>query len=357
MKPITRLLTFGLPVLASLFVFPSTRALAQTPSLLQVDVTDQTVYAFDGSPLSQLATLTAKQPAIKQKTFASMIGIGDIASVNGAPMKGTAYESILSVLAGPTPKAGWAIADSQRTGIYDWNFDFLQPDGTELGTVKISGFGGGTPPPGAPAGIDHAAYIVVGGTGVFSGVRGFYAANPDSASPPRVTSAVEDPSYRRINGGGLLHAFLYLYPGIPPQVVSGSSGPIVYHSDLQLVSVARPAMPGETLFAMVTGLGPTRPSVPPGGAFPSDPPASVNAPVAMTVNGQAAEVAAAIGWPGTTEYYQIQFRIPDTAAMGTDTIRISVAWMWGPETGIPIGRPCNGQAQDACDAGLPPGNN
>ncbi len=356
MKTTTRLLLVELVVLIGFFL-SGTPASGQIASLLQVEVTDQTVYVFDGAPLSQLATLSAKQPALKQKTFAPMIGIGDIASVNGVSMKGAAFENILSVLSSPTFKAGWAISDAQRTGLYEWNFDFQLPDGTELGTVRISGMGGGPPPPGAPAGIDHAAYMVIGGTGAFADVRGYYAATPDPASPARVTSAIEDPAYRRVNGGGLLHASLYLSPATPPQVVSASAGPLIYHSDLQLVSIARPAMPGETLFAMATGLGPVRPSVPPGGVFPSDPPASVMAPVAVTVNGAAATVSEAIGWPGSAEYYRITFRVPDGTAMGTGAVRLSVAWMWGPDTYIPVGRPCNANAQDACDAGMPTGSN
>ncbi len=335
----------------------ATRASAQLPSLLQVEVTDQTIYTFDGAPLSQLATLAAKQPALTQKTFAAMLGIGDIASVNGTEMKGTVFESIMSVLSTSTLKPGWAIADVQRTGLYDWTLDFQTPDGTEMGTVRVSGMGGGPPPPGAPTGIDHAAYMVVGGTGIFAGVHGYYAANPDTVKKPRVTSAVEDPAYRRVNGGGLLHAFLYLSPATPPQVVSAASGPLVFHADAQPVSTARPAMPGESLFAMVTGLGPVRPSVPPGGIFPSDPPSPVVAPVSVTVNGENAEVSGAVGWPGATDYYRVDFRLPDDTSMGTAAVRLSVAWMWGPEASVPIGRPCDSAAQNACDAALSPGSN
>jgi uncharacterized protein (TIGR03437 family) len=93
------------------------------------------------------------------------------------------------------------------------------------------------------------------------------------------------------------------------------------------------------LSAIVTGLGAVAPALIPGESFPANPPAVVTAPVAIAVNGQPAEVITAVGWPGTPNYYRVDFRIPDaTSPLTTAVIRVSVAWMWGAETTIPLVR-------------------
>ena len=86
----------------------------------------------------------------------------------------------------------------------------------------------------------------------------------------------------------------------------------------------------------VTGLGPTRPGVDPGKPFPATPPAVVNSPVEVTVNGRPAEVTAAVGFPGTVDGYQVNFRVPTDATKGPATIQVSAAWIAGPEVRIVI---------------------
>ena len=67
---------------------------------------------------------------------------------------------------------------------------------------------------------------------------------------------------------------------------------------------------------MATGLGPTRPGLPAGTPFPASPFEEVNSPVKVTVNGNAAEVLNKIGWPGATDTYKVDIRVPDGTAPG-----------------------------------------
>ena len=61
-----------------------------------------------------------------------------------------------------------------------------------------------------------------------------------------------------------------------------------------MTSIAsKPATAGEILSLFATGLGPTRASLTPDQPFPSSPLAVVNSPIAVTVNGKAAEVLSA----------------------------------------------------------------
>ena len=319
--------------------------LAQIPaaSLLQVEVENQRVYHFDVDP-ARFATsstdLTTSLLRANDSAFQSYIAIGDIVSVNGKAVKGTVFERFTDLVASPTAAAGagQAIADVARTAMVEWNLDILNTDGTSLGRVFIQGMSGGVSPPGAPSLVPRASFLVVGGTGVFLGVRGGYLQNnPDTSVPIPVTSVAEDPALRRVFGGGKTHITLYLIPQSAPQVAITANGPAVTHSaDFTLVSASKPAVPGEVLSLFATGLGPTRPSVDPGKTFPSSPLAAVVAPVAVIINGIPAEVLSAVGYPGATDGYQVNFRVPSGIAAGTATLSVSAAWISGPDVKIAI---------------------
>jgi uncharacterized protein (TIGR03437 family) len=101
------------------------------------------------------------------------------------------------------------------------------------------------------------------------------------------------------------------------------------------VTPSKPAAAGEVLSVFMRNLGPTTPGVDPGKPFPASPP-TVNAPVQVTVNGESAEVTAAVGYPGSIDGYQVNFRVPSGASKGTATIQVSAAWIAGPAVSIAI---------------------
>ena len=318
----------------------SSALLAQTqiPSHLEVEVQNHRGYQLNAD-----ASLLAKTPN-SPSTFAapgafqSSIFIGDIVSVNGATVKGTVFERVTSLNASTSFTPGSAIADVTRSGIYEWNLEFLNTDGTPIGRIFIQGMAGGPGPPGAPAQITRASYMVLGGTGAFLGVRGgYFQDDTDTAAPIPVTSAAEDPAYRRMNGGGNTHAHLYLLSNSTPEVVVTPAGPAVAHSsDFSLVTSSKPASAGEVLSIFATGLGPTRPGVDPGTPFPASPLAAVSSPVSVIVNGKAAEVLGAVGYPNTVNGYQVNFRVPSDVSTGTVSIQLSSAWIVGGQVKIPI---------------------
>ena len=105
---------------------------------------------------------------------------------------------------------------------------------------------------------------------------------------------------------------------------------MAHSSDFTLVSSSKPAVAGEILSVFVTGLGPTIPGVDPGKPFPASPPAVVNSPVDVRVNGKPAEIIGAVGFPGAVDGYQVNFRVPSDMAKGPATIQVSAAWITGP---------------------------
>ena len=126
---------------------------AQAPAstTLTVDLQNLVEYQQDISDTSQFATNPAVTPAVTFKNFGVVTLIGDIVAVNGQPAKGTYVGRSRSIVASPTPTPGGAIADVTRTALREHVFEFLQSDGTPVGTLMSVGFSGGPPTPGVAA--------------------------------------------------------------------------------------------------------------------------------------------------------------------------------------------------------------
>jgi hypothetical protein len=237
------------------------------------------------------------------------------------------------------PTAGQAIADVTRNTVNNQVFEILDANGALVGTIVTYGLGGaGVPPPGSPAQVTQGNNAIVGGTGAFLGVRGQSGQSVTSQNiPQRSASIIEDPANRRINGGGKARFVETVIPISVPQIVSTPGGPAVTHSsDFTLVTASKPASPGEVLSLFMTGLGPTRPGVDPGKPFPASPLQAVSSPIDVSVNGASAEVLSAVGLPGVTDGYQVNFRVPPDAVIGAATIQVSAAWIAGRSVSISV---------------------
>ncbi|MBL8294151.1 MAG: hypothetical protein JNN08_20070 [Bryobacterales bacterium] len=309
-------------------------------SILQIDLANYVLYAGDTSDPSKFATdpnVTTPSPA---RNFSKNIHLADVVAVNGQQVKGNFASAQVLVALRTAPTPGQAIADSYRNNISTVTLEILKGDGTPIGTIIASGLVSGPPPPGSPVPVSTILQgghnlAITGGTGAFLGVRGQLGAAPPVA---RTASNTEDPANRRRHGGGAgtWRWTAHLIPMAAPQVVTGASGPAVFHSDFSPVTAARPARPGEVLIVQATGLGPTVPSVDPGHPFPTDAILPVNSPVAVTVNGQDAEVVNAIGWPGLVDTYRVDLRVPSGLVAGTASVQLSAAWIAGNAVRIPV---------------------
>ena len=280
-------------------------------------------------------------PSAGARTFATNVVLGDILAVNGQPAKGAFIGTPLAISMTPTVIPGRSIADTTHASIKSQTFEIWKSDSTPIGTIMTFGLDGSTPPPGAPTyPVDtRGNFTVFGGTGAFLGMRGelVQRAQVLEAVPPRAASVAEDPAYRRINGGGNIRFYLHMIPLVTPAITTTPGGPAVTHSnDFSLVTPSKPAAAGEILALFASGLGPTKPGVNPGQPFPSSPAAAVNSPVDVTVNGTSAEVLAAVGYPGSVDSYQVNFRVPADTPKGVATIQISSAWIVGAAVSIAV---------------------
>jgi hypothetical protein len=182
------------------------------------------------------------------RNFGETILIGDIVSVNGRPAKGTQTIHVTILGMGPNQAPGQAIADATRTAWAERNFDILDESGRPIGSIRTSGVVGGPPPPGAAQEIKGAAFVVVGGTGAFLGARGYSGGIGADLVPPRMASMSEDPTNRRLFGGGTEVHKIYILPLFQPEIVTSGGSPAVVHAkDFSLVTTANPARSGEIL--------------------------------------------------------------------------------------------------------------
>lgn len=300
---------------------------------LVIDLQNVVEYQDDNGDPTKFAANPNITPSNTFKNFGVVTLIGDIVAVNGQPAKGTYVGRSRGLVMSPAPTSGGAIGDVTRTALREHMFEILQSDGTAVGTIMSLGFSGGAAPPGAPA-TDRANWAIVGGTGAFLAARGTVAGTGGTG---RAASMAEDPANRRINGGKALSFIIHVIPMFVPQIVNTANGPAVVHSsDFTLVSTSRPAASGEILSLFATGLGPTLPAVDPGLPFPSNPYAAVNSPVTVTVNGKPADVLAAVGYPGSAEGYQVNFRMPPSTPKGSAIIQVSAAWVAGTPVSISV---------------------
>ena len=305
-------------------------------TLLRIDIADYVPYHYDVFDHQKFATAPTLTPMIPGPgAFDFFVQIGDIVAVNGKPVKGLWTARVTNFFFEPNAAPGHSTADVNRNSVIETHWEITQLDGTPIGTLSASGLTRGMPPPGAPLAAISDALTIIGGTGAFLGVRG-QAGLIDQGSP-RQASVVEDPASRRTLGGAKRSYVLQVIPMCTPQIAATSSGPAVTHSgDFSLVTAAKPAAAGEILSLFATGLGPVRPNVGPGNRFPSSPLAVVNSPVDVMVNGKSAEVLSAMGFPGSVDGYQVNFRVPSDVAKGSATVQVSAAWIPGPGVAIAV---------------------
>lgn len=310
-------------------------------TILQIDTTDVVLYFEDTPDPATWAADPNVTPRISTKNFGRALGIGDIVAVNGLPVKGTHTRGAIGNLGlNPAPNPGQAIADTTRAAVGVFTFEILKSDGTPIGTLVANGLAGGVAPPGSPLAVTGGNnFVITGGTGAFLGARGQLGAvaAPPGVSVQRAASMNEDPANRRRNGGGSQRWIVHLIPMTRPEIVTLPAGAAVTHSgDFSVVNATKPATPGEILALFVTGLGPVVPAVEPGQPFPASPLANVNSPVEVRVNGKSAEVLGAVGYPGSTDTYQVNFRIPPDTAKGPASVQVTAAWISGAPVNISV---------------------
>lgn len=323
---------------------------APPPAILRINADSYVRYVYDGSPaekwgLQLVATPIPPRRGVEEPVwqFDARIGMGDVSRVNGFQVKGTVLEQSTWVLTqSDFPRTATGTAPFNRDGPIIWIVEIADERDRSIGTIVATGLTGGPPPAGItatrPQGWGPPIWnaSITGGTGAFAGVRGQLVSHTSQVQMTYTSvQTTTAPSVRRRISNTPLRLSAYLIPESRPEIDGRGGVPAVFHEDWSPVSAANPARPGEVLILQATGLGPTDPPTEPGQPFPLEPILEVLVPVNVFVNGQPAEVINKVGWPGTTDQYRIDVRVPSGISRSA-MLRIEAAWIPGGATIIPV---------------------
>jgi uncharacterized protein (TIGR03437 family) len=302
-------------------------AAQEIPMILEVDVESYVGYAGDATDPSRLARSPGPVAPTQPANFGTLVILGDVTRVNSAAAKGVMVIRSQTLRLSPTPAPGSAIADVTRTAVAELSWEFLNEDGSQIGTIYGLSLSGGPPSPGSPEEAQGGSAAIVGGTGAFVGARG--TINPTEVVNPRITSQVEDPSMRRTNGGGRARFVFQIFPMVRPEIVSAAGVPEIFHSDNSRVSADRPARPGEDLILRASGLGITGSRVGRRSSIVAP------MPVEVMVDDQPSTVID-VEAQGTTGIHQVRFRVPDDTQAGLMKLRIGATWVKSRAIEVPV---------------------
>lgn len=329
----------GLPLTLALCTACGCLAQSLPPVTFDVSLANGAFYMPETADYTKFGTQrgpVAPPPAangLAFPNFSTYLEISDVVGVNGAAMKGVFVNQGRILQLNPNPRPGQAISDSDWFAIATQGLDFITPEGIRIGTLYTGGFGIAAAPPGSPAGYYAVAAAIQGGTGAFLGATGQCTIANVGA---RVGSVLEDPANRRAIGGqpepAVRHIVCQVIPAKRPEIEA------LYHTDFTPVNEDKPARKGETLIALCTGLGPTRPAVEPGQPFPAltEGERTVVSPVTVQINGRPAGVINTLGWPGLVDAYRVDFQVPGDMAGSQAAIEVAAAWIPGHTVTIPL---------------------
>lgn len=294
--------------------------LAQSPQtvLLDIEVENVATYRDAVVDASKRALDPGPTTTPAPRAFTEFLTIGDIVAINGKPAKGTWTSRGMTLGLSPTAGVGFAVADVAQGAIADCKWEILQADGTFIGRLNDGGM------------FPHA---IIGGAGAYFGVRGEQqTGTPRVVRPTRIASMAEDPSMRRILGGGTARHSMYIVPLFRPEIEA------VLHPDFTLVTADKPARAGEVLIVRAHGLGPVRPGLEPHASirFGASALQVVNSPTEAVFNGKDFSTINQIGWPGEVDTYRVDFQVPPDAVPGTASLYLRTAWIPGSSLGIAV---------------------
>ena len=294
-------------------------------------------YAYDSADSTKFATVPgvvgpwSATPGVASRNFWSGVYIADIVLVNGRPAHGVMVRHSTRMSLAVSAGSGQAIQDAAGNFIDDGVWVFQREDGTTFGTITTHGLIGGGPSQGAPALAANSNLAVTGGTGAYYGARGQMTATPPAsgnAGPRTQASITEDPANRRANGGSRSRFLLQLTPDERPEIALMAGGPAVVHArDGSPVTAASPASRGEALTLYSTRVGTDDPQRGNRSGIRRECASGRQCAGCYLSQSDARRRDLCGGYPGSTDGYQVNFVVPDTAAPGTRSLQLSVAWV------------------------------
>jgi hypothetical protein len=124
--------------------------------------------------------------------------------------------------------------------------------------------------------------------------------------------------------------------GPMPAVVLEHGRAQIFHAGWTPVDRNHPAHAGEEVIVKAADLGETLPRLPPGQTFSQDPLAKVIAQIGARIDARPATITTKVGWPGESDRYRLDIRIPADAPRGSSWMDLSTNGITGPAAEFPI---------------------
>lgn len=121
--------------------------------------------------------------------------------------------------------------------------------------------------------------------------------------------------------------------------VDGTTAAALHGADSQPITTDRPARPGEVITLYATGLGPVRNAPPTGAAAPSNPLATLETTLNVSIGGIAATDIPYAGLaPGYVGLYQVNVRVPAGVATGAAEVVLAMVGSQSRTVRVPVVR-------------------
>ncbi len=112
-------------------------------------------------------------------------------------------------------------------------------------------------------------------------------------------------------------------PGVYTASATGTGPGQIMHSDFSLVTTSNPAVAGETVMVLCTGLGAVTPAGADGAAAPTSPAALLNSTVTVAIGGPSSNVGFAGLAPGSVGYDRVDLIVPNLPS-GVYTLQLAI---------------------------------
>jgi len=116
----------------------------------------------------------------------------------------------------------------------------------------------------------------------------------------------------------------------------GTQAIVVHNADNTLVTASRPLQRGEFAYLYASALGPVANQPATGAGAPSLPLAATTTKVTVLVGGVPSEVQFAGLAPGLVGVYQVNFRVPANAPVGSQSLMVTVGDASSPAASITV---------------------
>lgn len=140
------------------------------------------------------------------------------------------------------------------------------------------------------------------------------------------------------NGGGASAPFAVTLVQYAPMLVAAPNSPLVwaFHANQAQITPSYPATPGEMIYVLAVGLGPTNPALATGASAPNGAQYPTATMPSVSVGGSAATGVTAFAQSGNPGYYLVGFNVPGSLSNGNSPVKLTIGGASSNSLNVPV---------------------